>query len=94
MYYQGSFNGGNDIKAIQVGDIIKSNNSQVVFQLCTVWIIGLKIVNGLLPPKAKKELEAQGIDLNEILKQLDQGMEPVTLVDVKDGSDHVIISLE
>jgi len=54
----------------------------------------LKIANAFIPEQAKKEMAAQGIDLGEILKQVDNGLEPATLLDVQDGNDHVIISLE
>ena len=57
-------------------------------------LTALKIANGLLPPKVKSQMLAQGINLEEILKQVDEGLEPTTLLDVKDGSEHVIISLE
>ena len=42
----------------------------------------------------RKELEKEGINLAEIAKGMDGGLEPMTLIDVKDGGDHVIISLE
>jgi hypothetical protein len=32
--------------------------------------------------------------LDEMLKQVDQGIEATTLLEVKDGTDHVIIALE
>lgn len=57
-------------------------------------LTGLKIANNLLPPKAKEQMAAQGIDLAEILEQLGNGLEPTTLLDVKDGQEHIIISLE
>ena len=57
-------------------------------------LAGLKIANSLLPPKVKEQMVAQGIDLGEILKQVDKGAKPATLLEVKDGGDHVIISLE
>jgi len=57
-------------------------------------LAGLKIANAFIPQQAKKQMATQGIDLGEILKQVDNGLGPTTLLDVKDGNEHVIISLE
>lgn len=57
-------------------------------------LTALKIANGLLPPKVRAQMLTQGINLEEILKQINEGLEPTTLLDVKDGSEHIIISLE
>jgi hypothetical protein len=57
-------------------------------------LAGLKIANTLIPEQAKEQMAAQGIDLGEVIKQVDNGLGPTTLLDVKDGNEHVIISLE
>jgi hypothetical protein len=37
---------------------------------------------------------SRGIFLESILMQINEGLEPTTLLDVKDGGEHIIISLE
>lgn len=47
-----------------------------------------------LPKNAKESLNNQDIDLDEIFSSVDSEVEGGTLVDIKDGTDHVIIKVE
>lgn len=56
--------------------------------------IGLvKMLKNLIPRKAKKELDDQGIDLGKIVEEVEQGRFDGKLVDVHDGDTHVEIRL-
>ncbi len=59
-------------------------------------LVGLKAANDLLPSKFKEKVLDYGLDLEQILKQEtgEGGWEPITLLDVKDRQEHIIISLE
>jgi hypothetical protein len=56
-------------------------------------LIGLKLASAILPAQVKKDLAEQGIDLGGLLKDADS-LEPMTLVDVRDKNEHVVISIE
>ncbi|MGM0436707.1 MAG: SHOCT-like domain-containing protein [Bacillota bacterium] len=47
-----------------------------------------------LPENAKNSLNKQDLDLDEIFNSVDSEVEGGTLVDIKDGTDHVIIKVE
>ena len=47
-----------------------------------------------VPKNAKQSLDDQNINLDDILESIESGVENGTLVDIKDGSDHVIIKVE
>lgn len=47
-----------------------------------------------VPKGTKDRLDDQNINLDEILNSMDSGMSNGTLVDIKDGTDHVIIKVE
>lgn len=47
-----------------------------------------------LPKNAKESLNNQNVDLDEVINSVDSEIEGGTLVDIKDGTDHVIIKVE
>ena len=47
-----------------------------------------------IPKNAKKSLNDQNINLDEIFDSINSEVENGTLVDIKDGTDHVIIKVE
>lgn len=57
-------------------------------------LAGLKIANTLLPKQAKRQMAAYGITLEEIVKMIEDGIEPTVLLEVREENCHVKISLE
>lgn len=47
-----------------------------------------------LPKNAKESLNNQGVELEQVFESVDSEVEGGTLVDIKDGKDHVIIKVE
>jgi len=47
-----------------------------------------------LPKNAKESLNNQGVELDQVFESVDSEVEGGTLVDIKDGKDHVIIKVE
>ena len=79
-------------KAKSIKILVEENGEEKVN--ISIPMILAKSFMKFLPQNAKESLNSQDIDLDQIFNSVDSDAESGTLVDIKDGTDHVIIKVE
>ncbi len=83
---------GNKKKAKYIKILVEENGEEKVN--ISIPIMIAKTAMSIIPQKAKNQMNENNINLDELLKSIEDEASLGKIVDVNDGGDHVVISLE
>ncbi len=82
----------NSSKAKSIKILVEENGKEQVN--ISIPMVIAKSFMKFIPKSAKKSLDKENIDIEEILNSIDSDSNDGTLVDINDGKDHVVIKAE